>query len=157
MVTKPKQVTPKPKTPAQRLDEVGIDAICDHVSGGESLRSWCILNEFAYSTVEDWIDADTNRAMKYARARDNRADVVFDSLDGVSDAAVIAETAVEVAGLRLKADNIKWKLARMSPRKYGDKLAIGGDADMPPIKTITAEMTPQDAARAYADMIAAKK
>ena len=43
-------------------------------------------------------------------------------LDDVSEQAVKAETAVEVAGLRLKADNIKWKLARMNAKKYGDRL-----------------------------------
>ena len=47
---------------------------------------------------------------------------MFEELDDVSEEAVKAETAVEVAGLRLKADNIKWKLARMNAKKYGDKL-----------------------------------
>ena len=58
--------------------------------------------------------------------------MLFRSLDDVSADAVKAETAVEVAGLRLKADNIKWKLARMSP-KYSDKIDLnhGGQPDNP--------------------------
>lgn len=124
----------KPHSVAERLSAVGMDAIGAHVAGGESLNSFCAIHGFAYVTVLDWINADAGRAENYARAREARADLVFERLDEVSEQAVAADTAVEVAGLRLKSDNIKWKLARMSPR-YSDKLAIGGAADLPAIKT----------------------
>jgi len=147
----------KPLTPSQRLTEIGIDAICDEIAQGKSLHAWCLENGMKNMTVTDWINADKDRAVKYARARDERSDAYFESLGTVSDQAVMAETAVEVAGLRLKADNIKWMLARMSPRKYGDKLAIGGADDLPPVQQeITAAMTQQDAARAYADLMRGK-
>lgn len=123
-------------TPSERLNAIGIEAICAHVANGESLRSWTLSNGFVQQTVIDWIDADETRAGHYARAREERADTVFESLDDVSEQAVKAETSVEVAGLRLKSDNIKWKLARMSP-KYGDKLQVGGAADLPPIQQET--------------------
>lgn len=111
-----------PPTPSERLAALGIEAICNHVASGESLFSWANANGFNYTTVLNWIDADTNRAENYARARDVRADLAFESLDDVSNEAVVADTAVKVAGLRLKADNIKWKLARMNAKKYGDKI-----------------------------------
>lgn len=111
----------KKVTPSERLNALGDECICDHVAGGDSLLSWCNENNFAYNTVLAWIDADAERAANYARARDIRAEVTFERLDDVSDAAVRSESAVEVAGLRLKSDNIKWKLARMSP-KYNDKI-----------------------------------
>lgn len=122
-----KKVEPKPLSPSERLDAIGIEAICAYIANGDSLRSWCIKNGFDKQTTRNWIDADSARTSHYAHARDDRADAVFDSLDGVSDQAVTAETAVEVAGLRLKSDNIKWKLARMNAKKYGDKLAIEAD------------------------------
>ena len=121
-------------TTAQRLDAIGIDVICDHVASGESLRSWSVENNLPNRSVNDWIEADVYRSAHYACARDERADVVFDSLDDVSNHAVTAETAVEVAGLRLKSDNIKWKLARMNAKKYGDKIQHGGADDLPAIK-----------------------
>lgn len=46
----------------------------------------------------------------------------------------MAESAVKVAGLRLKVDTLKWKLGKMNPKKYGDKIAVGGADDMPAIK-----------------------
>lgn len=124
----------KPLTIAQRLNAIGIESICAFVASGESLRSWALANGFVQQSVINWIDADAERIGHYARARDDRADAVFESLDDVSDAAVKAETAVEVSGLRLKSDNIKWKLARMNAKKYGDKVAIGGAEDLPPVQ-----------------------
>lgn len=147
---------PKQPTPSERLAKIGIDKICQYVASGKSLRQWCIEHNFANMTVSDWIDADKERTVKYTRAREDRADSYFESLSEVGEAAVRAETAVEVAGLRLKADNIKWMLARMSPRRYGDKLAIGGADDLPPVQQVTKDLTPQDAARAYAEMMKGK-
>jgi len=69
---------------------------------------------------------------QYARAREAGAELIFDDLDEVSEQAATAENAVEVAGLRLKADNIKWKLARMAPKRFGDKqsLDVNGKLDV---------------------------
>lgn len=126
----------KPPTSREKLEALGMQSICDQVVSGESLRKICIQNAIPLRTANDWIAEDKERAAHYAHARDDRADAVFDSLDDVSDQAVNAESAVEVAGLRLKADNIKWKLARMNAKKYGDKLAVGGDADGVPLTVI---------------------
>jgi hypothetical protein len=127
MATKKKPVAKKaekPKLPSQRLDDIGIQAICEYVASGESLRSWCDENGFAIATLLYWIDREPSRIEQYARAREKRADVIFEALDEVSEQARTASTAVEVAGLRLKSDNIKWKLARMSAKKYGEKLDL---------------------------------
>lgn len=110
------------------------------------MLSWTKANEFSYVTVLAWIDGDEERAENYARARDARAEITFESLDDVSKEAVDADTAVKVAGLRLKADNIKWKLARMAPKKYGDKMQVGGADDLPPIRQ-DVTITPEEAYR----------
>lgn len=116
------QTAEKPLTTAQKLDAIGIDAICAHIASGESLSSWCRANQFAVMSVSDWIARDEARNVSYARACEVCADAIFDVLDDVSDEAVNANNPIKVAGLRLKADNIKWKLARMNARKYGDRL-----------------------------------
>lgn len=114
-------------------NNAAITELCEYVANGDSLLSFTRSKGFAYMTVVNWIAADPDRTVNYAHARETREDFTFESLDGVSKEAVEAETAVQVAGLRLKADNIKWKLARMSPR-FADKLAIGGASDLPPIR-----------------------
>jgi len=123
----PEDDKPKKVSPSERLNAIGIESICECIVSGDSLRAWCIANGFALMTVNDWIDADKNRSVHYARARNDRADAIFEALDDVSEKAARAEYAVEVQGLRLMADNIKWKLARMNPKKFGDRLNLDAD------------------------------
>ena len=119
-------------------------AVFARMSQGASLRGACELEGVKVPTLLLWIDQDPNLAEQYARAMLARADAKFEELDEVSQRATEAQNAVEVQGLRLKADNIKWQLARMNARKYGDKLAVGGAEDLPALKqehnvTLTAE------------------
>lgn len=60
-------------------------------------------------------------------------DAQAQELEDIGDQAARAQTAVEVNGLRLKADNRKWLLSKLAPKKYGDKLQLGGADDLPPI------------------------
>ena len=110
----------KSDKPSERLNLLGIESICTHVANGDSLNSWCKLNGFVYNTVLDWIEADKIRSANYARAKVEREIAVFESLDEIGNDAVRAESGITIQGLRLKADNIKWKLARMNPKAYGD-------------------------------------
>lgn len=123
----PKQ---KPLTSYERLEAEGIDAICDKIENGSSLRALSVALCVPLSSLNKWIDVDQARREQYAHAREARADAVFDELDDVSDQAVHAENAVQVAGLRLKADTMKWKLARMNAKKYGDKQTIDLKAEV---------------------------
>lgn len=143
-MTKPKKPDEKAETPLERFkaDPDSMAAIVTHMAGGGSLASFCRDRELAYMTVQDWIAADDARAVNYARAKEARADFHFETLGDVSDAAEGAQTAVEVAGLRLKADNIKWQLARMSGR-YGDKLELAGGLTL---KKSAADMTDEELA-----------
>ena len=97
--------------------------VLDRIAEGESLRSICSDEGMPrLSTVMRWCDEDSEFREQYTRAMNMRADVKFQELDDVSEEAVMAESAVKVAGLRLKADNIKWQLGRMNAKKYGDKI-----------------------------------
>lgn len=102
------------------------DKLLEAVASGASLRATCSTEGMpSLSTVMRWQDEDEEFREQYARAVDMRARVKFEELDDVSEEAAGADSAVKVAGLRLKADNIKWQLARMHAR-YGDKLELGG-------------------------------
>lgn len=154
---------PVVKSPRERLDEIGIDALCEFVASGESLSAFCKVHGLALTTTNDWLNDPEHavRAEDYARAREARADNIFESLDDVSEQAVSADSPVTVAGLRLKADNIKWKLARMH-RKYSDRTVLAGDPEAPLKHAVTildpatlAKLTPQelDAAIAAAEKL----
>jgi hypothetical protein len=111
------------------------DAICARLAEGESLRSAAIAEGTKHPTFLLWCNDNPALADQYARAISVRADVKFEELDDVSEEAVKAESAVTVAGLRLKADNIKWQLGKMSPRKYGDvsNVNLSGTVNVRPV------------------------
>lgn len=126
MAKTPKQVAKElvTETRDQRIARQKAE-IVTQITEGESLRAICKRDDMPSVTyVMEWLAADKAFAEHYTRARETYADAVFDELDDVSDQAVTASTAIEVAGLRLKADNMKWKLARMNAKKYGDKQQI---------------------------------
>lgn len=57
-------------------------------------------------------------------------DIKAEELEEIGERAANAETAVEVAGLRLLADNRKWLLSKLAPKRYGDKVettVVGAD------------------------------
>jgi hypothetical protein len=138
----PKKTPKKPpakKAPVKRPVEDRpklVAPVFARMAQGSSLRSACEAEGLKVPTVMLWINEDAALADQYARAMLARADAKFEELDDVSEEATRAGSAVEVQGLRLKADNIKWQIARMNARKYGDKLALGGADDLPPLKTM---------------------
>lgn len=111
---------------------------------GESLRKACAACGVPYNTFLGWVDADPALADQYTRARAAMLDAQAEMLEDIADQAISATTAVEVAALRLKSDNRKWLLSKLAPKKYGDKLAIGGDDGMPAIKQ-DVSLSPSDA------------
>jgi hypothetical protein len=121
--------------------------ICARMGEGESLRSICRADDMpALSTVFRWLAVDPEFREQYARAMDARAthlaeEIIEISDDSSGDAVTDPETgdvridAEFVARSRLRVDARKWLAARMSPRKYGDKITqehVGGDGG--PIK-----------------------
>ena len=117
--------TKKPKRAAkadgQTKAEI-IQSVLDGMYAQESASEMCRRAGISLSLFFKWVNEDPDVGEQYARAREARADVFFEQLDDIGEDAMMAESAVQVAGLRLKADNLKWKLARMAPKKYGEKL-----------------------------------
>jgi len=56
----------------------------------------------------------------YARARDCRADKLFDEIIDIADKQVTDN--IEVTANRNRVDARKFVVARMAPRKYGDRV-----------------------------------
>jgi len=113
-----------------------------------------ILGEFPNaSTVYEWLNENSNYydaefSNNYERARDIRADKIFEEMLQIADTPVLGETVK--SGLlgdetttgdmlqhrRLQVDTRKWILGRMKPKKYGDKIETtitGGDK---PVQTV---------------------
>ncbi len=133
-------------------------AICEHIAAGKSLRTIAALDGMpAQSTIMVWLDGKhPDFTEQYARAREAQADKLAEEIlsiadDGRSDTYLDAEgnerTDTEVIQRsKLRVDTRKWLASKMAPKKYGDKVAIGGADDLGPVQTVTREMT--DAERA---------
>lgn len=91
---------------------------------GRSLRKSCAVAGVSTSAFLRWVDADDELKEQYARARARLLDAQAEELEEIGEKAARAESAAEVAGLRLQSDNRKWLLSKLAPKKYGEKLEI---------------------------------
>ena len=123
--------------------EETFDSILEDIEHGYPLRT--VLKNGgnpSSQTFYKWIDVDENKSKRYARACAVRADLIFDEMLVISDTPLsgvttkTTEKGVEImegdmlGHRRLQVDTRKWVLARLEPKKYGDKnttVLEGGD------------------------------
>lgn len=126
----------KPGRPSDYTPEVADD-ICALLASGESLLRVCKRQGMPdKSTVFRWMAAHEDFRDKYAKATEARADAIFEEMFDIADDAL--PDSAEVAKARLRVDTRKWALARMNPRKYGDKVTnelVGKDGGAIQIET----------------------
>lgn len=107
--------------PSDYLPEVAAD-ICSLLADGESLRKVCERPEMPNkATVFRWLAQHDEFRDQYAKATETRADAIFEEIFDIADN--VAEEAAAVGKARLRIDTRKWALARMNPKKYGDKVS----------------------------------
>lgn len=107
--------------PSEYLPEVAAD-ICSLLADGESLRKVCERPVMpAKATVFRWLGQHKEFRDQYAKATETRADAIFEEMFEIADS--VAEEAAAVGKARLRIDTRKWALARMNPKKYGDKVS----------------------------------
>lgn len=113
------------------------DSICKEIAIGRSIRSVCLADDMPdVTTVFKWIREKPEFSLQYARACDERTESQQEILIEMGDEAIKhAETAdsraanAVVSAYKLKADNLKWSMSKMKPKKYGDKLDLTSDGE----------------------------
>ena len=111
------------------------DRICARLVEGESLRAICRDDDMPdASTVFRWMNAHPEFREQYAYARELQADLAFDDIveiadDGRNDwmerhdgSVALNKEAIQRSALRV--DTRKWRMSKLLPKKYGDKLAV---------------------------------
>lgn len=134
--------------PSAYSDDIAAHIVTELVNG-RSLRSICREDKGMpnVSTVIRWLANPeySEFCAQYARAREAQADILADEILDIAD-----ETQVDaryngedvtldissnaVARNRLRVDARKWYTSKLAPKKYGEKLAIGGADDLPPVQ-----------------------
>ena len=114
-------------------------AICERLAAGESLRAICRDEGMpSEAAVRGWVVDDRGGfAARYTRARNIALDTMADDMLDIADTlpGTLDNGATDggaVAHSRLRVDARKWYLAKLAPKRYGDKQDINltGEVDV---------------------------
>lgn len=117
------------------------DEICEGITLGYSVRTVCNPDPMpAISTFYKWLREHEEFSKQYARACEERTEAMSEDLldiadDGSNDWMEIHKgdyhgwqvNGEAVQRSKLRADTRKWLMAKMKPKKYGDKLDLTSD------------------------------
>ena len=117
-----------------KLEAVGIEALCDMVIEGMMLREVARKVGAPIMSMMDWIEADPARKARMRQARERSAQLweekAEELLAGAGDPFGLAK-AKELA------HHYRWRASKIAPRDYGDKVELRGSGDAPlVVKTI---------------------
>lgn len=122
------------------------DRIVSELADGKSLVKICEAADMpGRRTVLDWQERDDAFRSRCARARVEGADLAFDQMADIERDVLSGK--IEAHAGRCVLSSMQWRLSKLAPRRFGDKLEISGDPERPLVKN---EMTPLESARAVA-------
>ena len=125
----------------RKLPKKAYDRVFERMAEGWSVKQACLEDDTpSEAAFYKWLndDEDGAKVERYTRAREARADYIFEDMLDIADDASNdymmrqnrdgTESEVldseHVQRSRLRIDTRKWMLGRMSPTKYGDKLDV---------------------------------
>jgi hypothetical protein len=131
----------KTKAPIGRPSDFSqelADEICYRIANGEGLVKICKDEHIpARSTVMRWIFKIPEFQDKYTLAREQQADFYFEEIleiaDGSENDSYIDEKGNQrvdhenINRSRLRVDTRKWVIARLAPKKYGDRVEFDAE------------------------------
>ncbi len=130
----------RPSTYSQEI----ADEMCELIAMGYSVRRVCLLDHMpAISTFFKWLREHEEFSKQYARATEERAEAMAEEIldiadDNTNDTIIMTnkngqeyETTNKevVQRSRLRVDTRKWLMAKMKPKRYGDKLDVVSDGE----------------------------
>lgn len=145
-----KETTEKPEKKrgnVSRYSAALAERICDHIRCGDSLRKAAEKEGIPHPTIMNWVRDNTDFANQYARACEDRLAALEDKLLDLVEKGHEVAPCAEIGGTMLQAvkleiDTLKWMLAKLMPKKYGDRAALaleGGDTPVKLAHTLPAE------------------
>lgn len=119
-------------TPLDKLEAIGIDAICTRIANCEFLSVVAKDCDVSRGFLTKWLSTEANQNL-YASAREAQADKMAEDILTISDDGSNDTYETEdgtrtnqdvIARSRLRVDARKWLASKMAPKKYGDKQTI---------------------------------
>lgn len=120
-----------PKRPIKYTQEIG-DAVCEDIAMGLSLRSALVPGDRPAARYWfAWLRENDELNKQYARACEERAEAFGEDIleiadNGTNDWMTVNGHAMPSREVldrsKLRVETRKWLMAKMKPRKYGEKL-----------------------------------
>lgn len=119
------------------FSEEKADEICERLINGESLRAICKDDHMPSAvTVFKWLDKHEGFANRYARAKEEQAEMFADEIAAIADETPELEPIRDAQGniveMRMhsayvayqknRIDARKWVAAKLKPKKYGERI-----------------------------------
>lgn len=140
-----------------------VALICQSMKDGLSARKACAVNGVARWLIHDWCEQNEEFKRQYDLAHealirhweDDLIEIADTTHEGIitkqdhNGVSIESRDAIEHRKLRIQTR--QWLMSKLKPKRYGDKLALGGADDLPPVRT-KADLTiaPEDA---YKEML----
>jgi hypothetical protein len=146
MAKKKTPEAPAPRGRPSNFTPAIAQEICERLSTGEPLAQICRDEHMPqYRTVSDWKAAHSEFAAQFARAREDGFDAIAEDCLKIADQTENDTVSTEhgdrpntewISRSKLRVETRLKLLAKWDPKRYGEKLAIGGASDLPPIQTM---------------------
>ena len=135
--------------------ETMFNNVIKAIEQGLSLRAALIKTEVSRTIFENELNSSEDKKTQYARARDDRADLIFEQIleiaDDSSKDTLITENGIVINNefvqrSKLKIDARKWYLSKMLPKKFGDKVenTLVGDTERPVVINLGSGIDPKN-------------
>jgi hypothetical protein len=109
--------------PASYTTEEG-DALCEWITNGHSLSSWCRQTGRSAFVVYGWMRTQPDFARRYAQAHEDRTDTMADDLLEIADQTEGTDSIAAVQAAKLRIETRKWIASKLKPQKYGEKQLV---------------------------------
>jgi hypothetical protein len=126
------------RPPIEYDDDIARE-ICRRAAHGEPLTLICKDDALpSYDVVYKWLREVPLFADAYARARDDSAEAGYYEI--VEIERDLRAGLIDPNAARALIDSIKWRLGRIKPKVYGDRLTLAGDEDAPLHHAVSAQV-----------------
>lgn len=107
--------------PSEYTDDEA-DTIVAWIAEGRSLRKYCEASGRPMIRIQQWLRQNADFHARYARAREERADVLAEEIIDIADAVAKDPTIEGVAAAKLQVDARRWVASKLKPTVWGDKV-----------------------------------
>ncbi len=140
-----------------------VALVCRSMKDGMTARKAAAMHGILVGTVWDWCHSNPEWQKQYEEAREalychweeDLVEISDTTHEGVIRKQKLLGDEIETRDMtehrRLRVSTRQWLLARLKPKKYGDKVQHGGSDELPPIRSKSdVTLAPEDA---YKQMI----